>query len=374
MQFLIRGDTDMKRIGIALMALVLMGVGQAMAAPPVVSNVQVEIIDNQTPDLATPKGRVKITYDVADPDGGPLHVFVAATALQNNWSPQYEINVKTVSGDVTQWDRTSPQMPVANITPGTGKEIIWDAPADWPNQESTNLQVQVRAYDGDMNQIRVMLDSTRNITMDFVWIKPGSFTNGGTTYTLDEGIYFAKTELTQAQWTAVMGVQAFGSGGYTSNYPFNYNGNSYTTYNDIRSFLENSLPNKLRNGHYRAPTSAEWDYAARAGTATKFYFGDDVNALGGYEWYSTNSANQLKEVGGKWPNPWGLHDMLGNLYELTDWGYNSGYTYSFKVRGNRFRDSASTFDQYPYRSVSNIQTSSDSYFPDLTLRVVRTGP
>jgi formylglycine-generating enzyme required for sulfatase activity len=232
-----------------------------------------------------------------------------------------------------------------------------------------------------MNQIRVMLDSTRNITMDFVWIKPGSFTNGGTTYTLDEGIYFAKTELTRAQWTAVMGTNAFGSAGYTSNYPFSgrsFTGNSvntnYTNYGYIYDFLVNKLPNTLKNGHYRAPTSAEWDYAARAGTATKFYFGDDVNALGGYEWYNINSANQPKEVGGKWPNPWGLHDMLGNFYELTDLGIGSS-SYSHIRRGYKYNDSASVFDASPYRSlgVTNPTNSSngDIY---LTLRVVRTGP
>lgn len=100
------------------------------------------------------------------------------------------------------------------------------------------------------------------------------------------------------------------------------------SWNDAQAFIR--WLNKKEGGkHYRLPTEAEWEYAARAGTTSVYSWGNSASSAGNYAWYRKNAYDVGRKyahtVGAKKPNPWGLYDMHGNVWEwVQDW-YDENY-------------------------------------------------
>lgn len=127
------------------------------------------------------------------------------------------------------------------------------------------------------------------------------------TKSFEIGVY----EVTQTQYEKVMGNNPSRSKGAQ-------NPVDNVSWEDAVKFCRklSELPKEKAAGYvYRLPTSAEWEFACRAGTTTKYSFGDDESLLGHYAWHRKNSRVTSHPVGQKKPNDWGLYDMYGNVWE-----------------------------------------------------------
>jgi len=173
--------------------------------------------------------------------------------------------------------------------------------------------------------------SSSSTGMEFVLIPAGEFDMGSPSQekdrsdyespvhkvTIQNSFYMGKSSVTQKQWKKIMG-----------NNPSHFKGEDrpveMVSWNDAQKFVK-KLNEKESTDKYRLPSEAEWEYACRAGTRTRYSFGDGESKLNEYAWYAENSGSKTHSIGQKKPNPRGLYDMHGNVWEWVQDKWHENY-------------------------------------------------
>jgi len=221
-----------------------------------------------------------------------------------------------------------------------------------------------------------LLERVLNV-MEFIEIPSGSFmmgnppggvfNRGGAERPYHEvhikSFELLSTVVTQKLWESVMGSNPARDKGVGENYPV-YN----VSWNDCQEFI--SKLNAIDPAHtYRLPSESEWEYACRAGTTTKYYWGDSASesVMGRYCWYWNNSNSSTHPVAQKEPNAWGLYDMSGNVWEWCEDKWHTSYS-GAPTDGSAWTSGSSSYRVYrggSWRDLASGGRSADrnSYSP-----------
>jgi formylglycine-generating enzyme required for sulfatase activity len=224
----------------------------------------------------------------------------------------------------------------ADALPGTSRSVSALPATNSTNQTALATHETNSGEAGPFAEVRQPTTVTNQsvLGIELVWIAPGSFIMGSpedergrlslegpqTQVTLTRGFWMGKYEVTFSQYESVMGEinpwRSLTPRKECVNQPVP------ATWEVAMQFCERLSEQEVEGGRmpdgyiYRLPTEAEWEYACRAGTTTRFSFGDDESLMDSYMWYGRNCLGKSQDVGTKQPNPWGLYDMHGGAQEM----------------------------------------------------------
>ncbi len=275
---------------------------------------------------------VDIIYDLATTSSGGAYSIMLEVSPDGGatWREPLEL-----SGDIGP-----------DIMAGTNRHIIWDAGTEEPDEYWLNSLVKITARE----YITIILKS--GVPMELMKISSGSFMMGSPDDEKDrnneEGpqhevvighdYYLGRYPVTALQWEVIMETTPWE--GHNNILDDPDSPAVYVSWDDIRGtggFLEKlniHLFKSLQPYEVRLPSEAEWEYAVRAGTTTRFYWGDDPDYtdIEFYAWYGYGQSSGNTEgpfphvVGRKLPNNWDLYDMSGNIYEWCEDDWHINYT------------------------------------------------
>ena len=216
---------------------------------------------------------------------------------------------RTVANKIGSGPTTPKPDPVA-VMPVSGNQLVS------PFSEAKAKEAQKEVAKSMQKEVEEKEDLGKGIKLEMVFIPAGKFMMGSPAsetgrrsnetqheVTITKPYYMGKYEVTQEQWEAVMGSNPTRSFNKGANFPV-----GFVSWEDCQEFIKKL--NAKTNGGYRLPTEAEWEYACRAGTTTKYSFGEGITKK------DANIDNSItKKVGNYMPNVFGLYDMHGNLWE-----------------------------------------------------------
>jgi len=155
---------------------------------------------------------------------------------------------------------------------------------------------------------------------NMIRIKAGTFLRIKYPVTLTRDFWLGKYEVTQGEYVGLMGKNPSHFPGDTNRPVEKLSYLEAVAYCSAKTKREREGGRLPPGYEYRLPTEAEWEFACRAGTTNFFSFGDTDTNANQYAWTLENSDSTTHPVGLKHPNPWGLYDMHGNVWEwCSDW-------------------------------------------------------
>lgn len=265
-------------------------------------------------DSCNGKGNIQIMKSF-HPDGG-LQIYLPSFAPQG---------LTVVRGGTWKCDTNMCSSGKRLLSGGYGRyedwgfRVVYDAPSSPSSCPAESITLDMPGTDQ---------------RIELVYIKPGTFTMGGDntkesrfdcievplhTVEMTKGYYIGKYPITQRQYQVIMNENPSKTCTNEPNCPVDNIGEEMAI--DFCKEATNIIGKEVR-----LPTEAEWEYACRAGTTTKWFFGNDSSTLmNEYAWYKDNSGNKSHPVGTKKPNPWGVYDMYGQVWERCSDKYHKDY-------------------------------------------------